>query len=137
MVRIGAGRKSFRPLMASVKREAEKVLRTLKLEKRLLNIFLVDRKVMRKMNGRWRGEDRATNILSFPEVTGWPSLDEDRKGLGDIFLAPVYFKKKEGDIQLIIIHGILHLIGYRHNGQREAKRMERKEEEVRRIISNS
>ena len=81
------------------------------------------------LNAQYRGKDKATNVLSFPSVTGG----------GDVILA-YETMAKEAEIQgktlpdhtaHLIAHGILHLMGYDHElGRGEARRMERLEQSV-------
>lgn len=84
---------------------------------------------MQSLNNRWRNIDKPTNVLSFPlHDAGCPLL-------GDIVVcAPVV--KREAAQQAkalsvhwahIIIHGILHLMGYDHSEERETEIMEAKE----------
>ena len=89
-------------------------------------VFTNDEKI-RALNARYRGKDRATNVLSFPQKTG--AL------LGDVILAAetvareaaVADKRLEDHMAHLIIHGFLHLLGYDHQGDREAEKMEQLE----------
>lgn len=91
----------------------------------------------RKLNAQWRGKDYATNVLSFPPVTSgarhvarvWP------RPLGDIVVcAPVIAREAREQSKVVeahwahlVVHGILHLLGYDHQKNAEAVRMERRE----------
>ena len=84
---------------------------------------------MQSLNNKWRNIDKPTNVLSFPlREAGCPLL-------GDIVVcAPVVSREavqqaKAPDAHWahIIIHGILHLIGYDHSEEKEAETMEAKE----------
>ena len=84
---------------------------------------------MRSLNHRWRNIDSPTNVLSFP-------LHEPHgRLLGDIVVcAPVLRREivQQGKTANahwahMIIHGILHLMGYDHNNEQEAEIMEAKE----------
>ena len=84
---------------------------------------------MRSLNSRWRNIDSPTNVLSFPlHDTGSPLL-------GDIVIcAPVLRrevvqqgKSVKAHWAHIIIHGILHLMGYDHSNDKDAEYMEAKE----------
>ena len=89
-----------------------------------LSILFTDDAHVRRLNARYRGKDRPTNVLSFPQASG-PLL-------GDIILA---FETVEEEARLagkqlkahmahLIIHGFLHLLGYDHEGEAEAEAME-------------
>jgi probable rRNA maturation factor len=80
----------------------------------------------RRLNTRYRGENHATNVLSFPyETTG-------RAVRGDIVLcAPVIAreardqdKSMEAHYAHLTVHAVLHLRGYDHKRPRDAERME-------------
>lgn len=89
---------------------------------------------MRALNSHWRGKDAATNVLSFP-------ADEDISEpgfLGDVALAleTVQKESREQDIPLadhvahLVVHGVLHLLGFDHASDTEAERMEDIEREA-------
>ncbi len=88
----------------------------------------------RKLNRRWRGKDKPTNVLSFPYSGAYalaPSRSPDFE-LGDIVIcAPVVAREaREQGKPLnahwahMLVHGVLHLCGYDHVKSRDAKRME-------------
>jgi probable rRNA maturation factor len=93
-------------------------------------IVLTDDAEMRALNLAWRGKDAPTNVLSFPA-----DADRDRGFLGDIVVAfeTAHREAKERGISLadhvshLVVHGMLHLLGFDHAGDKEAKRMERVE----------
>lgn len=85
----------------------------------------------RRLNHRWRGKDRATNVLSFPAgepVTG----PEEPAPLGDIVLcAPVIRREAREQGKPpgahwahMVVHGMLHLLGYDHVSAPDAAEME-------------
>lgn len=86
----------------------------------------------RRLNARWRGKDRATNVLSFPVAT---VATGGARPLGDLVVcaAVVRAEAREQGKPLVahwahlIVHGALHLIGYDHEASADAQRMERRE----------
>jgi len=74
---------------------------------------------MRMLNRRFRGRDYATDVLSF-EYGGGPV--EDQSLLGELVLAPEVAKANarrwgsslEREIRKLLVHGLLHLLGYDH-----------------------
>jgi len=83
------------------------------------------------LNQSYRGKDKPTNVLSFPaEET--PSIPGEPRALGDIALAfeTLDREAKEANRELsdhflhLIVHASLHLIGYSHDEDEEAERME-------------
>jgi probable rRNA maturation factor len=92
---------------------------------------------MRLINRQYRGKDYATDVLSFP----YDEMDtEGRPFIGEVLIAPEvathqairYRVTPEKEIRKLLVHGILHLLGYDHetdNGQMnrmQARLMRRK-----------
>jgi probable rRNA maturation factor len=83
------------------------------------------------LNAEYRGKAGATNVLSWPAFAGAPP-GPGRLFLGDIALAFETCAREaaEGGIPLathaahLIVHGVLHLLGHRHEDAREAEAME-------------
>jgi probable rRNA maturation factor len=92
----------------------------------------------RALNLQWRGQDKPTNVLSFP------ALDQTRRGkprdyrvpLGDLVVCAEVVRREairdgkriEAHWAHLVVHGALHLVGYDHEaGRRERLRMERRE----------
>jgi probable rRNA maturation factor len=100
--------------------------RVLASEKKSVSIALVDRKTIQKINKKYRGQDKATDVLSFSESETKDFLD-DKLFLGEVIICP----EESDDLKKVLIHGLLHLLGYDHEkSQEEALKMKKKEEEV-------
>ncbi len=93
-----------------------------------VSILLTDDREMRALNRTWRGKDAPTNVLSFPA-----SDDPSRPGLlGDVALAYETSQKEADAMGLaladhaahLVVHGVLHLLGFDHEADQEAARME-------------
>lgn len=96
-----------------------------------LSLVFTDDAHIRTLNAGWRGKDKPTNVLSFPAfpfVQGGPLPPM----LGDIVLAAetvareaaLEDKPVENHITHLVIHGLLHLLGYDHETDTEAEAME-------------
>ncbi|MFB9978873.1 rRNA maturation RNase YbeY [Mesorhizobium kowhaii] len=96
-----------------------------------LSLVFSDDAHVRTLNAGWRGKDNPTNVLSFPAfplVQGAPLPPM----LGDIVLAAetvareaaLEDKPVENHITHLVIHGLLHLLGYDHETDAEAEAME-------------
>jgi probable rRNA maturation factor len=100
---------------------------------------------MRSLNRRYRGKDRPTDVLSFPMEDLNPrmlSLLKKRQyvHLGDIVICPAWAQKNMRtknekalykEIRVLLIHGLLHLLGYEHEkGGPDEKKMRNKEQEL-------
>ena len=94
-----------------------------------ITIRITDENEMQSLNNRWRNIDKPTNVLSFP------LHDTDSPLLGDIVVCAPVVKREaarqarslEAHWAHMIIHGILHLMGYDHSETGRAKIMEAKE----------
>ena len=97
-----------------------------------LTIRLVNSDEIQTLNRDYRNKDKPTNVLSFP-FEAPPGIDIDL--LGDIIICPqVVFEEAQAQgkpyldhFAHILIHGVLHLLGYDHLEEQEAEQMESKE----------
>ena len=96
-----------------------------------LSIVFSDDAHIRTLNAGWRGKDKPTNVLSFPAFP-FPKGGKLPPMLGDIVLAAETVKREatleekpfENHITHLVIHGLLHLLGYDHETDAEAEEME-------------
>ncbi|MEZ5486163.1 MAG: rRNA maturation RNase YbeY [Steroidobacteraceae bacterium] len=92
----------------------------------------------RRLNRSWRRKDYATNVLSFPAVAGPVTTDTVARPLGDLVIcSPVLAReaREQGKTRLahwahLVVHGSLHLVGFEHERDADARRMERRERRV-------
>ncbi|MDI6591708.1 MAG: rRNA maturation RNase YbeY [Patescibacteria group bacterium] len=123
-----------------LKKIAQKVLKEEKKEADL-SIALIGQGRIRKINKRYRGKNRVTDVLAFPETK--VLLENFKVGplqkipsLGEIVICLREVKKNakrygssfEKELARVLIHGILHLLGYNHEiSEEKAKEMEEKQ----------
>jgi probable rRNA maturation factor len=94
-------------------------------------ILLTSDAGMQALNLKWRGKDAPTNVLSFPS-------GGEQGHLGDVVLAyeTVEGEAKQQNIAIadhaahLVVHGMLHLLGYDHEQEDDAVKMERLETEI-------
>jgi probable rRNA maturation factor len=99
---------------------------------RELSVVLAGRARSRALNARYRGRDHATNVLSFPVL---PAAASPSGLLGELVICPAVLraearaqhKSVRAHWAHMVVHGVLHLIGYDHELPAEAERMERRE----------
>jgi probable rRNA maturation factor len=92
---------------------------------------------VRRLNARWRGIDKATNVLSFPAPEA-PGDLETVDFLGDMALACETVLAEAADqgttpahhLQHLVVHGLLHLLGYDHETLGDASEMEALEVDI-------
>jgi probable rRNA maturation factor len=105
-----------------------------------LSVRLVGRAEGRKLNAQYRGKDYATNVLSFPAApwAATPAMAAAGAGtthLGDLVICPPVLRAEALEQRKtlrahwahLVVHGALHLIGYDHERDADARRMERRE----------
>jgi probable rRNA maturation factor len=110
-----------------------------------LGVRVVGSAESRRLNAHYRGKDKPTNVLSFPpaplptRATGAPAARGRQGGgprpLGDLVICAQVVRseaREQGKALVahwahLVVHGALHLIGYDHEREAEAKRMERRE----------
>ena len=131
-----------------LKEIAEIVLKGEKKEGNI-SLALIGPNRMRKLNKKYRGKNRVTDVLAFEEkgLTSQPWSQELQKiqGLGEVVICLREVKKNskrlnepfEKELARVFIHGILHLLGYDHEkSEEEAKKMKEKEEYYLKEIVN-
>jgi probable rRNA maturation factor len=104
-----------------------------------LAIVLTNNAAMRLLNRSWRGVDAATNVLSFP---GGP-IRTEAAHLGDIVLAFETVAAEARNearpfahhLAHLAVHGFLHLLGFDHEREKDAIRMERLESKILRRLA--
>lgn len=113
------------------KKIAQKILGSERKGESDLSIALIGPGKMRKLNKRYLGKNRATDVLAFGQTSRYKM-----QGLGEIVICLSEVKKNttrfgqspERELAACLIHGILHLLGYNHEkNEKEAKRMEEKQ----------
>jgi len=100
-----------------------------------LNILVVNAREGRRYNRQFRGKDYATNVLSFPYA---PLPGEKSALLGDLVICAPVVAREAGEqgkpvrnhYAHLAIHGVLHLLGYDHQVELEAQRMEALERRI-------
>lgn len=88
-----------------------------------LTVLLTDDEQIHQMNLEYRQEDKPTDVLSFPAGESSPGLVEEIPYLGDIAISVPYAGRQAaqaghdllGELQLLAVHGVLHLLGHDHD----------------------
>ncbi len=106
-------------------------------------MVIVDDEEMRALNRDWLQRDRPTNVISFPMQEG-AGAGLQPKMLGDVVVSADTAARDAAEagisfgdeLHFLLLHGILHLLGYDHERgtEAEARRMEAKEEEIFALI---
>ena len=130
MIAIESFRARHGLLKPKIKAAFHAALDFLRKKQAYLEVFLVSDAEIRRLNRRFRGKNRPTNVLSFGPTSGFPSPKTRRAFLGEIFLAPDYALRKKESLARLLVHGLLHLLGYTHASFHDKIRMEALENRI-------
>lgn len=99
----------------------------------VVNLVLVDDAKIQKINREYRGKDMATDVISFAYLEQEEFIAEAREvAAGDIFISIDTAQKQaaekghslERELEILFVHGLLHLFGFDHNNDSEEEEME-------------
>ena len=123
---------------ARIASRLRKLLRILDLPEAELSVLFVGDHAMRSLNRKYRGKDRTTDVLSFSLREGmFPSIQP--QVLGDIVISIPAARRQANEaghslgreIDQLLVHGLLHLMGYDHDrGRGSAEAMKKKESQL-------
>ena len=129
----------------SLRRVAAEVLSQEGVEEETeLSLVITDDEAIRELNRRFRGVDAPTDVLAFGAGTEehFVSAPDSPRYLGDVVISYQraltqaeelgYPVAKE--LKLLVIHGILHLLGYDHEEEADARKMREREENILRLL---
>ncbi|MCZ6462014.1 MAG: rRNA maturation RNase YbeY [Actinobacteria bacterium] len=113
-----------------------------------VSITLVDEDTIALLNREHMGKAGPTDVLSFPIEDAAPGVPPRRAvdgppvEIGDVVIAPSVVRSNakrdavvfEDELALMVVHGMLHLLGWDHVAEAEAVAMERREEELLNLV---
>ncbi len=109
---------------------AAKILKLLKLRGVTLDIFLLPHGEMKVLKARFKMKPTEPNVLSFRASNSFPHPEKKKKYLGEIYLNKNILEKSPERGMPLLLHGILHLLGYDHEKKKDAAMMEKWEAEI-------
>jgi probable rRNA maturation factor len=128
-------------LAARLARRGRRLLDALRMRDAELSLLLVSDAVMRRLNREWRGKDHPTDVLSFAQAEGTGGAPSGL--LGDVVISVDTARRQAAaraaslgsELDRLLIHGVLHLLGYDHDrSPTEARRMQRRERALARRL---
>ena len=141
-VMVQSPRWKKQPRAATIVRNAVQAAAKATSTRAELAIVLTDDSAIRALNRDWRGFDKPTNVLSFPAAKQRAGSRGDGhspgSSLGDVIIAfQTVAREATGEdkpfkhhLSHLAVHGFLHLLGYDHETDRDARKMERLEVEI-------
>lgn len=148
-VRLSSSQRRIPVRPRRIERNSRRLLLLSGLDRAELGVVLAGASRMRRLNREFRGRDRPTDVLSFPQVEPGEIGRIKRKKesrpflLGDIVICPevalrnarLYGATLDEEISRLLVHGFVHLLGYDHElGEEEERKMTRKEREFLRAL---
>lgn len=99
-----------------------------------ISILLVDRERIAELNHRFLGEEGPTDVLAFP-IDGPDLQNETPVLIGDVVVCPEFARDQAkedlaGELDLLVAHGVLHLLGHDHDTEQSASRMREVEKAI-------
>jgi probable rRNA maturation factor len=103
---------------------AKKILVALKVKGSSFDIFLLDNRSMTRLKARFIKKKTEPNVLSFPEPAYFPHPETKKRYLGEIYLNNDILTSSPERAKVLLLHGILHLLGYDHVKKADIAKME-------------
>ncbi len=125
-----------------LRKVADLALESLGFEDAELSVLLVSDRRIRQLNRQYLGRNRPTDVLAFSQWEGGGERVQPA-WLGDVVISAETAEEQAAgagvelnqELDLLLIHGVLHLIGYEHTGSdEEAVVMNRKQRQVLRLV---
>ncbi|OGB96846.1 rRNA maturation RNase YbeY [candidate division TM6 bacterium RIFCSPHIGHO2_12_FULL_36_22] len=125
-----------------IKETAQKILDLLNYSDYDLGIWFTTNKTIHEYNKQYRHKDKPTDILSFAYHSNLHAGDriivesEEDKNLGDLIISPAYVQEQlpeldttlDKRLNVLLVHGICHLLGYDHISDEDYKIMDKQEQ---------
>lgn len=130
--------KRFKEFEREIKKIVLRILKILNKSNVLVEIYLINSQKMKFLNKKFRGQDKTTTVLSFEEPRNFILPPSKFKKIGEIYLnmtnnqQPITNDSRRSLIvsRRLLIHGLLHLLGYNHKKKSDRIKMERLENYV-------
>lgn len=113
-------------------------LKHMNIKDSYISVVIVDKDRIHEINKTYRNVDKVTDVISFAFEDNEGITPDGLRILGEIYLcmdkakeqAVEYGHSNKREICYLVIHGLLHLLGYDHEKEEDKKKMRTKEEEI-------
>lgn len=124
-------------LEQAAEKAGEAILSCLDRDDDELCVVFVGDERMRELNLQWRGKDFTTDVLSFSQLEG-DEMASPALMLGDVVVSVDVLRRQaaeggwtvEEELTRLLLHGVLHLIGFDHEAEEDARAMHAEEERI-------
>ncbi len=117
-----------------LKKTALKTIEFLGKKNISVEVFLTESRLMKFLNKKFRGKNKAADVLSFKEPKEFVFPKSKNKNIGEIYINTRYVPTgylpkgdKIQDTKYLLVHGLLHLLGYDHKKENDIIKMEKME----------
>lgn len=125
-----------------IEERARRMLEALKVDDVELSVVLCSDRQMHMLNRDYRGKDRPTDVLAFALQEG-ETLEGQARMLGDVVISVDTARHQARDkghtvlyeITFLLAHGVLHLLGYDHQSERDERKMREKTDSLMKLFS--
>ncbi|MBI2853241.1 MAG: rRNA maturation RNase YbeY [Chloroflexi bacterium] len=144
---VSAGETKWRPQKTWLRKVLRRVLIAKSADSSAeVSLLITDQEKIRELNRSYLGEDRPTDVLSFPMLApsgaAFVTAPDGKKHLGEIIIslpqaviqAGEHGHPPQKEITILLIHGVLHLLGYDHAEPEEEREMKGLEMEILGLI---
>jgi ssRNA-specific RNase YbeY (16S rRNA maturation enzyme) len=115
---------------------AKRVLQELRVKNASVDIILLPARDLARLKKRFglRKSGKTPDVLAFPEPRNFPHPERHGKRL----LGEVYLNRELGlkRLEFLLIHGVLHLVGFAHERKGDILKMEKQEKRLMRLMTN-
>lgn len=126
-----------------VRHAVEATLDAERRAEREVSVLLTDDREIHELNRAYRGIDAPTDVLAFAFDEADPAGPAEARSLGDVVISVERAKKQaaarrvdlDRELELLAVHGTLHLLGYDHGALKEARVMRAKTRSIRRRLA--
>lgn len=111
-------------------RVADDILKMLRVRGATLDIILLDDRSMAALKARFIKKRTEPNVLAFPEPAHFPHPETRKRYLGEVYLNRDILRRSPERAKALLLHGVLHLLGYDHIRKADISTMEGLERKV-------
>ncbi|MEN9341916.1 MAG: Endoribonuclease YbeY [Candidatus Parcubacteria bacterium] len=127
---------AYEQSLALLEKTAKRVVSFLRKKNSTVAVWLLSDAHMRRWERKYmHKEKKIVNVLSFKNPDEFPRPEERKKVLGDVLINWSLYKNDVPYMQYLLVHGILHIVGYRHGRKHDRIKMQNLELRVCHHIS--
>ena len=119
---------------SNLRRLGAEMLILLRRRDAVLDVFLLPHAEIKAIKAKFIKKKTEPNVLAFPEPRHFPHPERAKKYLGEVYLNKDILRKNPERSAPLLLHGILHLLGYDHIKKSQRTAMETLEEKILRLL---